>query len=324
MSLPFLVLPLVPCLFIRVPSWRALWHMEDRESRLAGDLGLGCLRNVRRRLIHPYYQLSSRMMPQPWPQEIHGLGRRDSFFVQPKEHLAAARDGRQRRYTTAFAGYALLRRWPTRCPRRAPKRCQRARGLVLKVHNGLVSSHRLANLRQLVAAPGLPLLLRPREGFAWRLGLGQAGRLPTTPQRLLRHRHVPLLGHDVDQPWRGPKVRLETKRRGRRQHEGGQGPALHRRQRAWPPGHRPPLQAALPCGGEARPPAVPSGPIGSRGPRHLGYGPALLNHSPDGTGPNSRGRRTHKLRRSCTQKEWLLQLRRLLAIAVLQNYWNGP
>src|SRR5215472_12723268 len=112
MTFEFLMLQMVPNLFVRVPVWRVCRQVEHVESRLGFDVARSLLGYMGWRLIHHHHQMTPRMMPQHLSEKVYDFSRRNALVVQPEYQLAAARDRRHGRYRPSLARDPLLGRLP--------------------------------------------------------------------------------------------------------------------------------------------------------------------------------------------------------------------
>jgi len=143
----------------------------------------------------------------------------------------------------AFSRDGLLRCLPTGSPRLSKQCGERDVRLVLKVQNGPVFPHRLADLGYLSAQPVLPFFLRQFEVFALGLLVGQTGLVQSPQHGLLRKGHVEFSLDDLNEPSCGPEVGLAAVRGRRGQDHLTQSVAIQLDQLPRPPDHRPPEQS---------------------------------------------------------------------------------
>jgi len=74
MGFQFLVLQVVPDLFVRIPVGRVFRQVEHMKARLLSDEGSGFLRGVRWRLIHDDNQVAARVMSQHLLEKVDNFG----------------------------------------------------------------------------------------------------------------------------------------------------------------------------------------------------------------------------------------------------------
>lgn len=93
MTCQLLVLQVIPDLLIRIPIRGVLREMEDMQTRLTGNPGLGLPGRVRRGLVHDDHQVAARVMFEHLREELDHFLRGDPFFQQAKQKMPATTDG---------------------------------------------------------------------------------------------------------------------------------------------------------------------------------------------------------------------------------------
>ena len=141
MPFEFLMLQMIPYLFVGIPVWRILRQVEDVQSVLAVDESIGLFGHVRRCLIHDNNQVSPLVMLQHLGKELDHLLGSDAFLMEPEDKLSSTGNGRHCGNAAALARNSLLWGLAARSPGLSEQRSERNVRLVLKVQNSLVFSH---------------------------------------------------------------------------------------------------------------------------------------------------------------------------------------
>ena len=116
MPLEFLVLQMIPQLFVGIPVWGVFGQVKNMQSVLAVDEGDGLLGSVRWGLIHDNNQVAPFVMPQHLGKEVDYLCRGDAFVVEPKDKPAATGDSGHGGNAASQSRHRLLRSLGARSP----------------------------------------------------------------------------------------------------------------------------------------------------------------------------------------------------------------
>ncbi len=183
------------------------------EARLASNVCLCDLRNMRRSLIHHYDQVPVFVKCQQLSEKMHNFWRGDPFVVQREHQPTSVTQCRHSGNTPSLASHSHPWCVSARRPRLAKKGCQRHVGFILEVQNRLELPYRFANSGHFGSQPLLPSFFVQLKVLPLRLLIRQSRIPQPSPDSVLRESYVKDVLNYLLQSSYSPQICLKLERR---------------------------------------------------------------------------------------------------------------